>query len=64
MLAARGGLFVDAGTPLLAKARQLAKLWAGHTVYSDGRHFNAVACEIIAMQVLQAFGVLTLAEFS
>jgi len=44
-----------------ALARRLALLqrqWPGHTIFSDGVHLNAVGCQIVAMQVLQAFGVL------
>ena len=60
VIPANNGVFVDAGTPLFKKAQQLVKLWAGHTVYSDQGHFNEVGSEIIAAQVLQALGVITL----
>lgn len=61
-LDAHNGLFVDAGTPLFEKAQHLVKRWEGHTVYSDGGHFNEIGSEIIATEVLQALGVVTLAE--
>lgn len=60
VLAARNGVYVDVGRVLWSKAKRLAALWDGHTVYSDGTHFNAVGAEIIATQVLNALGVLTL----
>ena len=62
VLDAHNGIYVDVGTPLFQKAGQLYDLWNGHTLYSDGRHFNAVGNEIIATHVLQALGVLTLAK--
>ena len=52
-----GGLFVDAGTPLLRKARALFKQSPAHTIYSDGGHFNPVGNLIIAAEVLRALGI-------
>jgi len=52
-----GGLFVDAGTPLQKKARELYKQSNAHTIYSDGGHFNPVGNLIIAGEVLRALGV-------
>lgn len=52
-----GGLFVDAGTPLQKKARELYKQSPAHTVYSDGGHFNPVGNLIIAAEALRALGV-------
>ena len=62
VLRQQDGLYVDVGTPLFQKARQLHKLWPGHTLYSDGCHLNAVGNAILTTQVLQALGVLTLTE--
>lgn len=61
VLAARDGLYLDAGAPLAAKARLLRDQSEYHTVYSDGRHLNAVGNTIVAAEVLQALGVLRLA---
>ena len=61
VLATQNGVYVPAGIVLFEKAEQLAKRWEGHTVYSDGGfHLNEVGSEILAMQVLQALGVLKL----
>jgi lysophospholipase L1-like esterase len=56
---AHGGLHVDLGTVLVRKAEALAKLWAGHTIYHDGGHFNPVGNEIVAGVVLRALGLMT-----
>ena len=59
MVEAFGGLAVDLGAVLKSKAASLAKLWAGHTIYHDGTHFNMVGNEIVAGVVLRALGLMT-----
>lgn len=54
-----GGLAVDLGTVLVRKAATLAKLWAGHSIYHDGGHFNPVGYEIVAGVVLRSLGLMT-----
>ena len=53
-----GGLAVDLGAVLARKAEALGSLWAGHTIYHDGGHFNAVGNEITAGVVLRALGLM------
>jgi lysophospholipase L1-like esterase len=52
-----GGLYVDAGRGLQARARMLYRQSPIHTVYSDGGHFNTIGNRIIAAELLDAFGV-------
>lgn len=51
------GVYLDVGKGLLARARLLYKQWPGHTVYSDGGHFNAVGNRIIAAEILNGLRV-------
>ncbi len=59
-VSANNGLVVDLGTVLARRATDLAALWAGHTIFHDGSHFNAVGNEIVAATVLQALGLMTI----
>lgn len=59
-----GGHVLDIGDELKAKAEALAELYSGHTVYSDGQHFNAIGNSIIAALVLEKLGVLTLSRMA
>lgn len=52
------GLVVDLDCVLQRRARDLAALWEGHTIFHDGLHFNAVGNEIVAAVVLQALGLM------
>ena len=54
------GHILDIGDTLKTKAEALAKLYPGHSVYSDGVHLNAIGNQIIATLVLEKLGVLTL----
>jgi len=55
---AHGGSTVDLGAILKSKFASLTKLWAGHTLYHDGTHFNPVGNEIVAGVVLRALGLM------
>ena len=52
-----GGIYVDMGKPMGAKARALYRQHPLHTVYSDGGHLNAIGSMIVAMEVVRALGV-------
>ena len=55
-------MYLDVGQTLFRKAEQLVELWPHHTVYSFGVHYNAVGHEIIATEILQALGLVSLAD--
>ena len=57
-----GGQVLDIGDEMQARAKALVALYSGHTVYSDGQHFNAIGNHIIAALVLEKLGVLTLSR--
>lgn len=54
------GLAVDLGAVLVRKSAELGRLWAGHSIYHDGGHFNQVGNEIVAGVVLRALGLMTI----
>jgi lysophospholipase L1-like esterase len=58
VVTAHGGLAVDLGTVLERKGAVIGQLWAGHTLYHDGTHFNPVGNEIVAGVVLRALGLM------
>jgi hypothetical protein len=51
---------LDLGEALLWRAEQLKRQWPGHTIYSNGVHYNAVGNEIIANQVLVALELISI----
>ena len=51
-----GGIYVDFQKVLLKKWADLQKSYAGHTIYSDGNHFNEVGATIVAQVALKAIG--------
>jgi lysophospholipase L1-like esterase len=53
-----GGVWLDIGPSLLAKATLLYQQHPLHTIYSDGGHFNEVGNQIVAFLVLEAMGML------
>ncbi len=53
---AEGGWCVDVGPAMLRAMRELRAQWDGHTIFSDGSHFNAVGATIIAGEVLRFLG--------
>lgn len=55
---AAGGQVVQLGPVLAARERALQAQYAGHTLYHDGNHFNAVGNEVVAGVVLQALGLM------
>ena len=55
-----GGVAVDAGAYVRPCARALLDRYEGHTIFSDGIHFNAIGAELISTAVLQALGMLGL----
>jgi lysophospholipase L1-like esterase len=58
VVSAEGGLAVDLGSVLLARANTLREMYEGHTIYHDGTHFNAVGAEMVAGVVLRALGLM------
>lgn len=56
VVAAHGGIYVDAGAYMLPRAEALDRRWKDHTVYSSGVHYNALGNELIAGAVLTRLG--------
>jgi len=52
------GEYLDAGSRLYANAMELRRQCDLHTVFSDGGHFNEVANQILAAEVLRHLGLL------
>lgn len=56
VLAPRGGVYIDVGPYVLARAKALEARWPRHTVYSAGVHYNALGNQLIAGAVLTQLG--------
>ncbi len=60
ILARYDGVYVRVGEALFANSQAIKQQWVGHTVMADGGHLNAVGAQMVATQVLQALGAITI----
>ena len=56
VIAPRGGVYIDVGPYVLARAQALDARWPQHTVYSCGVHYNTLGNQLIAGAVLTHLG--------
>ena len=59
-IAPHDGMYLDAGKRLYTNALELKRQCDLHTIFSDGGHFNEVANQILATEIIRALGAIEL----